>query len=84
MFSTDHFPELGSDLIAALATLDVKDFTHFLRGGAFESGRSGDLKLKLKVKKKAIGGENGDERFYRGSKGFKNILFNELGRIYGH
>lgn len=25
----DHFPELGSDLVAALATLDVQDFSHF-------------------------------------------------------
>ena len=28
----DYFPELGSDLVAALAALDVEDFSHFLAG----------------------------------------------------
>ena len=28
----DHLPELGSDLVAALAALNVEDFSHFLAG----------------------------------------------------
>ena len=28
MFITDNFPELGSDLVAALSGLDVDDFSH--------------------------------------------------------
>jgi len=30
MLRTNHFPELGTDLVAALATLNVKDLTHLL------------------------------------------------------
>lgn len=29
MLGADYFPELGPDLVAALAALDVQDFTHF-------------------------------------------------------
>jgi hypothetical protein len=29
VLGADHFPELGTNLVAALATLDVKDLTHF-------------------------------------------------------
>ena len=29
VLGADHFPELGTDLVAALATLNVKDFAHF-------------------------------------------------------
>jgi hypothetical protein len=29
MFGANNFPEFGSDLVTALATLDVKDFSHF-------------------------------------------------------
>ena len=32
MFRADYFPELGSDLVAALATLDVEDFSHVSAG----------------------------------------------------
>ena len=31
VLGADHLPELGPDLVAALATLNVKDFTHFRR-----------------------------------------------------
>ena len=31
VLGADHLPELGPDLVAALATLNVKDFTHFWR-----------------------------------------------------
>ena len=30
MFIRDDFPELGSDLVTSLASLDVNDFSHFL------------------------------------------------------
>ena len=30
MLSADHLPELGSDLVPTLPTLNVQDFTHFL------------------------------------------------------
>lgn len=36
VFGADYFPELGSDLVAALAALDVEDFTHFLERGEKE------------------------------------------------
>ncbi|KVH94862.1 hypothetical protein Ccrd_003068 [Cynara cardunculus var. scolymus] len=29
VFRTNHLPELGTDLVAALASLDVKNLTHF-------------------------------------------------------
>lgn len=29
VLGADHFPELGPDLVAALAPLDVEDLTHF-------------------------------------------------------
>jgi hypothetical protein len=29
----DHLPELGSDLVTALASLDVNDLSHFIFGG---------------------------------------------------
>jgi hypothetical protein len=28
----DHLPELGTDLVTALTTLDMNDLTHLLRG----------------------------------------------------
>ncbi|KAH0901748.1 hypothetical protein HID58_041251 [Brassica napus] len=30
VLAADDFPELGTDLVSALASLDVKDFSHFL------------------------------------------------------
>ena len=33
MLCADHFPELGADLVAALAGLDVQDLTHCSRKG---------------------------------------------------
>jgi len=38
VLGTDHFPELGTDLVATLASLDVKDLSHFCRTAGFAQG----------------------------------------------
>ena len=40
MLVGDNLPELGTDLVAALASLDVDDLAHFLRSGRTSVGGS--------------------------------------------
>jgi hypothetical protein len=52
VLGTDHFPELGTDLVATLASLDVKDFSHFCRALGFAERERGERKSKVKIKRK--------------------------------
>lgn len=71
MFGADYFPELGSDLVAALAALDVEDFTHFLErereikaneGFAFSDLRWAEM-LNVKGKMEGYMGEGKGQIF---------------------
>lgn len=61
----DHLPELGANLIAALATLDSNDFTCGVRGaglGYKKAGRGDQLHGVQRCRKRASQGQDSSSR----------------------
>jgi hypothetical protein len=49
-----YFPELGADLVTALAGLDVNEFAHFWKSSHFETNKKHSLSIHCQKMKKLL------------------------------